>query len=291
MGITAKYGVWDNATYPWDDQTTAGVWGSVVTEIDAWITAISGNTSITTNGMLPIKRRDTASSTDSGVTNGFVYEFPDTSIGLDALGPTYPHLMFYGTQTSLKGAVTDEYGDNTSNDGYGTYNQSPGHYTVVTGLGDAGYSNQAIVVYNDVDGEEFLGVAIKNGVSDSDGNSFIVFKDKSNRWCFSVKSSGFAYDNYMDYWTGQTGPYDTDPTLKGGSSSLLGPMYLSVTNINGAAGKPGFDGIGQGQWYPASDKLYAARSTSASWGEFRAAGTGEQYMSFGYSGAAVLIPV
>lgn len=291
MGITAKYGAWDNATYPWDDQTSAGVMGSIVTEIDAWITAIGSNVSITTNGMLPVKQRDPASSTNSGTTNGFVYEFPDTSIGLNALGSTYPHLMFYGTQTSLTAAVTDEYGDDTSNNGYGTYGSTSGHYSLITGSGDAGYNNQAIVIYNDVNGEEFLCVAIKHGAGVSDENTFVVFKDKSNRWCFSVRNIGFAYDNYMDYWTGGVGPYDTDPTMGGGNTSLIGPMYLSVSTITGAAGKPGYDGIGQGMWYPASDKLYAARGTTARWGEFRTAETGEQYMSLGYLGSAVLIPV
>ena len=109
-------------------------------------------------------------------------------------------------------------------------------------------------------------------------------------WCFAVRKICFASDNYMDYWTGGVCLYDTVPTAKGGSVSILGPLYLSVSTITGAASKSGYDGIGQGVWYPASDKLYWGRGGSARWGEYRAAETGEQYMSFGYNAAAVLIP-
>lgn len=291
MGVVAKYGVWDNATYPWENQTSAGLVGSIATEIDTWITAITSNASIVANGQLPVKKRDQSSSTNTGTTNGFVYEFPDTSIGLNKDGPTYPTLMFYGTQTSLNAAVTDEYGDTTGNNGYGTYNQASGHYSLTAAAGDAGYSNQAIIVHNDVDGEEFLGVAIKQGTGVSDENSFTVFKDKSNHWCFHVRGIGFAYDNQMGYWTGQVGSYDTDPVIDGGSSNIVSTGFVRTNTITGAAARPGYNGIGQSLWFPKSDKVMAGRSTSGRWGDFKNLGTGEQYLSLGYNSFGFLIPV
>ena len=291
MGITAKYGVWDNTTYPWTDQTSAGVMGSIVTEIDAWITAISSNASIIANGQLPVKKRDPASSTNSGTTNGFAYEFPDTVIGTGKTGATYPTLMFYGTQTSLIGGISDQYGDNTSNNGYGTYNAGTGHYSDVSGTGDTGYSNQAIVVYGDVDEEEFLGVAIKHGAGTSDEMSFTVFKDQSNHWCFQVRGTGFGYDNQLDYWTGEVGSYDTDPVIQGGGVNVVGAGFIATTGIAGASSKPGYNGVGQSQWFPKSNKVMGGRGTSGRWGDFKNLGTGEQYISLGFNSFGFLIPV
>lgn len=291
MAIVAKYGVWSNASFPWTDQTSNGLWGSIRAEVDAWITAISGNASIIANGQLPVKVKDETSSTNSGTTNGFVYEFPDTVIGTGKTGPTYPNLMFYGTQTSLTGAITDEYTNDTSNNGYGSYNQQPGHYTAIAGGGGTGYDNQAVIVYGDVDEEEFLGVAIKIGTGGSDENSFAVFKDQSNHWCFQVRGSGFAYDNQLDFWTGVVGPYDTDPIIQGGNVTSVGGGFLGNANIPGAASKPGYNGVGQRAWFPKSNKVMAGRSTSARWGDFRNLGNGEQYLSLGYNSFGFLIPV
>ena len=291
MTIVAKYGVWDNASYPWTDQTVDGLMGSIVTEIDAWITAISSNAGIIANGQLPVKIKDQSSSTNAGVTNGFVYEFPDTGIGVNKTGPSHPHLMFFGTQTSLWGNATDQYTNNTGNNGYGSYTQSPGHYTDVNGAGDTGYSNQAIIVHNDVDEEEFLGVAIKHGAGTSDENSFVVFKDISNHWCFQIRGQGFCYDNQLDYWTGEVGPYDTDPINQGGGTNTVGTGFLATTNIGGAATKPGYNGVGQSQWFPKSNKVMAGRSTSGRWGDFKNLGNGEQYLSLGYNTFGFLIPV
>lgn len=291
MAIVAKYGVWDNATYPWTDQTSAGLMGSIITEIDAWITAISSNASIVANGQLPVKVKDQTSSTNAGVTNGFVYEFPDTGIGTGKTGSSYPHLMFFGTQTSLWSVCGDQYTDTTSSNGYGTYSQNPGHYADINAPGDTGYSNQAIIVYGDVDEEEFLGVAVKIGTGTSDENSFTVFKDQSNHWCFQVRSQGFAFDNQLDYWTGEVGPYDTDPIIQGGSVNSVGGGFLGNANIAGAASKPGYNGVGQRQWFPKSNKVMAGRGTSGRWGDFRNLGTGEQYLGLGYNSFGFLIPV
>ena len=58
MAIVVRQGIWDNAVYPWTDTTSAGMMGSIVTEIDTWISAISSNASIVANGQLPVKVRE-----------------------------------------------------------------------------------------------------------------------------------------------------------------------------------------------------------------------------------------
>lgn len=288
MAVVAKYGAWDNATYPWEDQTSAGMMGSIVTEIDAWITAISSNASIVANGMLPVKRRDPSSSTNSGVTNGFVYEFPDTSIGLNADGPTYPHLMLFGTQTNINTYITDEYANDTSNNGYGNYGSSPGHYTSYPTVGDTGYNNQAIVITETTDGEEFLAVGIQHGAFYADNTHMVVFKDQDGHWCFTTYYYGFAYDNYMGFWTGSNGPYDNDPVTRR-STTLIYGASIECT-ITGSSTRAGYDGIGQVAWFPKSSKILSGLGTSARFGQYRAYTTGEQYLAIGNSSFGFIIP-
>lgn len=293
MAVVAKHGIWDNASFPWTNQTSAGLMGSIITEIDAWITAISGNASIIANGQVPVKKRDQNSSTDGGVNNGFVYEFPDTSIGLNNDGPTYPTLLIYGTETFLNLKMTDEYGDNTSNGGYGSAGQSTGHVVSETSSGAAGYNNEAIVVTETTDGEEFLAVCIKMSSVNSQNGAFLVAKDMDGRWFFDLKGTGFAYDNLMGYWTAAGGPYDTDPLgTVIATSNIYRPYIMGTSSLTGAVSRPGYNGEGQAYWIPKSPKIMTGRTTTSTFGEYRALANGtEQVLGLGYIAPAIIIPV
>lgn len=291
MAIVKRQGIWTDASYPWTDQTSAGMMGSIVAEFDAWVSAISGNASIVANGQLPVKLRDPSSSTDGGVTNGFVYEFPDTSIGLDADGPTYPTLMAYGTETSLKFVSSDEYADDASNGGFGDGDNTPGHRVGVTVGGDAGYDRQAIVFYDDTDGEEFFVVGVKVGTSTSENSGLGAFKDTDGHWVLVTGGFALAYDNVLGYWTGSTGPYDTDPVMDQ-NTSWLGPLVFRVNISAGSISRPGFDNKIQGKWYPANGALHSGLNSLAKLGNYvLTEGGTEAIVMTGYASIAVRVPV
>lgn len=289
MAVVSKYGVWDNATYPWTDQTSAGAMGSIVTEIDAWISAISTNASIVANGQLPVKVRDPNSSTNSGVKNGFGYEFPDTTIGQNAYGPTWPTIVMSGTATTVVVEMGDQFVDSTANNGYGDFSSNIGHASLVTRAGDNGYSIQAIVAYDTTDGQEFIAVGIKMGSGTLDEMSFSVFKDTSGHWCFSAVEEAFCYDIFLNYWTGEVGPYDTDPTMR--VSDVWKPLSLSVASVVGAVAVPGYDSGVQASWYPANAAIYSRSSSTSPFGSYADATTGKQILSLSRNGLAVLIDV
>jgi hypothetical protein len=289
MAVVSKYGVWDNATYPWTDQTSAGVMGSIVSEIDGWISAISTNASIVANGQLPVKIRDPNSSTNAGVTNGFVYEFPDTTIGQGALGPTWPTFKFQGTATATSIQVGDQYLDTTANNGYGDFSSATGHYSSVAYAGDAGYSVQAIIAYDIIDGQEFFAVGMKMGTGTSDEISFGFFKDTSGHWCFCTMEEAFCYDTVLNYWTGEFGPYDTDPVMA--ITSTWDPLYVWASVSTGAATFPGYENSLQGFWYSANSAMYSGRHTSSKFGSYSDVESGKQILTLSYSGLAVLINV
>ena len=291
MAVVAKHGVWDNSVYPWTDQTADGVIGSIVTEIDAWISAISSNPSIVANGMVPVKLKG-PEDTDGGGTNGFVYEFPDTTIGLNKDGPTWPTLMLYGSDTNVTLAMTDEYTDSSSNGGLGSAGQTPGHRSVTSNTATAGFNNEVIICTETTDGEEFLAVGIRLGTSNTYVTNFLVARDQDDHWLFTVKSMGFAYDSIMGFWTGASGPYDNDPgTSNYASTNAYRPFLMGCTSPSGASNRPGYNGTGQGMWTPKSEKVWLAKGSSAVFGEFvPIPGTTEQVMDLGNSGPAIIIP-
>lgn len=293
MAVVAKHGVWDNATYPYSDTTANGFLGSICAEMDAWITAISANPSITTNGMLPVKIHGPSSSTNSGTNNGFVYQFPDTSIGLNKDGPSYPHFMHYGIETSRNIWVTDEYLDDGSNFGFGARNSNPGHFSGATCTGDTGFNNEVVVATETTDGEEFFACGVLAGNGTNDSHSFTIFKDTDNHWCFAIREAGFAYDTIQGYWTGTTGPYDTDPSsVIPASSSAFLPFLVQCANVAGAINRPGFTGEGQGTWIPKSSKIYCGRSTSGRFADYVTLQNGtETLLCLAYYGTSIIIPV
>ena len=291
MAIVKKQGIWTDSVYPWTDTTSAGLMGSIVTEIDAWITAISSNASIVANGQLPVKVREPSDSTNSGTRNGFVYEFPDTTIGVGADGPTYPHLMVHGTQTSLVAESGDEFEDDTQNNGFGDMGSTPGHSSSFTGSGSSGYDNQAIIFYDDTDGQEFFVGGIQLGSSTSNSVSFGAVKDLDGRWMLMTGDRGFSYDNILEYWTGANGPYDTDPSLDD-TAGALKSLNLLVAASTGANARPNFDYELQGRWYAANPVLYTALASQGGLGNYvLVSGGTEAIVQTGYNGFAVRVPV
>lgn len=291
MAVVIKQGIWDNATYPWTDQASAGFMGSIVAEIDAWITAISSNASIVANGQLPVKVREPSDSTNSGTRNGFGYEFPDTTIGLNADGPTYPTLLIHGTETSLTTEVGDEFEDDTQNDGFGDLGLTPGHYSLTSVPGTSGTNREAIVAYDTTDEQEFIAVGFKLGTTNTRSGGFAVFKDTDGHWCFVVRDIGFSYDTHQGYWTGQNGPYDIDPEPIE-YSSIYAPFVLKTTDYYGSQSRAGFDSIIQQYWYPANPALYSGRGASDDFGNFsRINSDTEAIVSLGYNTAAVRVTI
>ena len=241
-------------------------------------------------GQLPVKKREPTDSTNGGTNNGFAYEFPDTSIGLNADGPTYPTLIVHGTETSLKTECSDEYVDSTTNSGFGDAGSTPGHLATLSTNGDTGYDRQAIVFYDNTDGEEFFLCGVKIG-GGNDQVGFGVFKDTDGHWVILMGSVAIAYDKVLNYWTAATGPYDTDPILES-YTSHFDPLAVRVSVSSGAITKPGFDQQVQGRWYAANSALYSGLGASGIFGNYvLIEGGTEAIVITGRSSAAVRVPV
>ena len=129
MAPVVKYQLWDNAAYPWTDQTPDGMMGSIVAQIDAWAAIVNTNSSIVADGMSISKVRDPNSSTNGGTRNGFVYKFVDGKANLWPGAGTDLHVGMHGTETQLYVEAGDEYEDDTQNNGFGDWGSTPGHYT------------------------------------------------------------------------------------------------------------------------------------------------------------------
>ena len=164
--------------------------------------------------------------------------------------------MFQGTETSLTVEVGDQFEDDTQNDGFGDLGATPGHYIVRTFSGDSGYNREVIVAYDTTDEQEFLAVGLKFGSSVNDQSGFTVFKDTDGRWCFNAGALGFSYDNVLNYWTGTSGPYDTDPSVDYINNGYL-PFQMSSSIANGSTGHPNYAGEIQVRWKAANPALYA----------------------------------
>lgn len=265
--------------------------GSVMAQMDGWIASIGVNPTIIANGQLPVKVRQPSDSTNGGVTNGFGYRFPDTTIGLNADGPDYPHLIIHGTETSLVLEVGDEYEDDTQNGGFGNMAATPGHYSLQSMAGDAGFNNEAIVAYDTTNGQEFFGAGFRTGNAASKSGAFVVFKDTDGHWCFMVEFVAFAYDTILNYWVGFNGPYDTDPAQVYTTSGYY-PLTIRAGTIQGVGGKSGYDGSLQSFWYANNPALYSGRYSTDQFGDFtRINNDTEAVISLGYTSSAVRVTI
>ena len=195
VAIKSYYQAFPDAVIPWNDVSAGGVWGSIITIIDQWISDISGNASIVANGMVPIKVRDQLSSTD-GARFGFVYQFPDTRVPDPA---TYgvPLTLFYnGQETSFSSYVTSNWRDNTSNSGYGSYNSGSGNYSGASVGGTSGADREVLIFTEDEDEKEFIAVSLKFGVSSSNTATFLISKDTNGYWFGMTRGYGLCLERY-----------------------------------------------------------------------------------------------
>lgn len=265
--------------------------GSIVAEIDAWITAISSNASLIANGAVPVKVREPSDSTNSGVTNGFGYQFPDTSVS--GFGPTDVTLIVYGPETDLNMEVGDEFIDTTANDGFGDMGSTFGEREFEDFAGNAAFDREAIVIYDDTDGQEFLVVGFKLGTGTSDSGGFCVFKDQDNHWCILMRLQGFAYDNVLGFWTGNPslGNYGTSPSALTNTSYSFPPLIVRATDFFDTLNVPGYDQRAQGYWRPANAALYSGRGSTSKLGNYLILSSSNEVMvESGASSVAVKLP-
>lgn len=287
VAVVASYQVFDDATLPWSDQSTSGPIGSIVGLIDTWVATISTNASIIASGMAPVKVKDQNSSTNSGTNNGFVYSFPSSVISVP-VGTTQPHLGLYGTETSVTVAACNEYTDNTSNFGYGTFGNTPGYYTATTFIGDSGYDKQVLVAYDVEDGKEFIAIGINHGSGTADSGGIFAGVDTDGNWVITCNELGFAYDTIRDSWTSSVGPEDTDPELAIVSNGWE-EFNLIAKSPNGIISGV----LTQASWRTANRNVFSGRDTSGRFGYYVPVsqnGISGQLISFGYETVGILCP-
>ena len=75
-----------------------------------------------------------------------------------------------------------------------------------------GYDNEVMLAYDTEDGKEFLSVGVKIGNSSSQSFRMMSLGILTGIGC-SAAGNFTAYDKEYNYYTGSTGPYDTDPVL------------------------------------------------------------------------------
>ena len=157
--------------------------------------------------------------------------------------------------------------------------------------GDAGYDRQAVVFYDATDGQEFFFCGVKLGTGSFDNGGFGAFKDTDGHWAIVTGPYGIAYDTVLNYWTGSTGPYDTDPVIDS-TTTLLRPLMLRANISVGANNRAGFDNQIQSRWYPSNPALYSGLGTSGKMGNFvLIEGGTEAVIIAGYNSVAVRVPV
>lgn len=287
VAVVASYQAFDNATLPWSDQTTSGPIGATVAIIDTWIAAISTNPSIIANGMAPTKIKDQNSSTNSGGTNGFVYSFPSSVVGVPA-GATQPHLGLYGTETSINVKACNEYTDDATSSGYGSFANAPGHLSSTSFTGDSGYDKQILIAYDTTDGEEFIAVGIRAGAAATDSGGIFAGVDTSGNWVMTVNELGLAYDTIRSDWTGSAGPEDTDPELAVVTSGWEQFCLRANAPWGITSGV-----LTQADWRAANSNVFSGRDTSASFGGYitiNEGGLSGQLIAFGYETIGILCP-
>ena len=140
-----KYKFWDSASYDGLGTTSGDYFPSLETELDAWITAISGNASMT--GYLPVKQKGVAGSTNANQI-GFTISCPH------ATGTT---ISVQAHTTSATGrAIRLGYGwtDSGSNGGYGTLGTQL--WADSCSWDSTGYDQGILLAYDTTDEKEFF---------------------------------------------------------------------------------------------------------------------------------------
>jgi hypothetical protein len=140
-----KYKFWDSTTANGLGTSANDFWPALEAELDAWISAISGNASLT--GSVPIKLKGTADSTNANYL-GFVVELPHST------DPSMYVQSYCSSSVTMTQRVGETYSDNGTQGGYGAISgvsdTESGSWTA-TGI-DLGI----FLAYDTTDGEEFF---------------------------------------------------------------------------------------------------------------------------------------
>lgn len=140
-----KYKFWDSTIANGLGTSANDFWPALETELDAWLSAISGNASL--SGAAPTKLKGTADSTNANYL-GLVVELPHST------DPSMYVQSYCSSSTAMIQRVGETYSDNGSNGGYGTISgvsDTEGSSWSATGI-DLGI----FLAYDTTDGEEFF---------------------------------------------------------------------------------------------------------------------------------------
>ena len=141
-----KYKFWDGASVSMHGGTSDDYWPALEAELDSWITAISGNASMT--GQTPIKQKGYADSTATSTHRGFGLELPH---------PTHPSHYFASysySATARRRYQASTWTDDGGDGGYGSFSGTTNN-EAGTFSGD-GNDTGIFLAYDTTDGEEFF---------------------------------------------------------------------------------------------------------------------------------------
>ena len=141
-----KYKFWDSTIMAGLGTSANDFWPALEAELDAWITAISGNASLSGGGV-PVKQKGYADSTNANYL-GFVVELPHPT------NPSVYYASFCTSSTALQQRVAETWTDSGGFGGYGAFSGVNG---VKTGTWAAtGIDTGIFLAYDTTDGEEFF---------------------------------------------------------------------------------------------------------------------------------------
>lgn len=140
-----KYKFWDSATANGLGTSANDFWPALEAELDAWISAISSNASL--SGAVPTKLKGVADSTNANFL-GFVVELPHST------DPSIYARSYCSSASGIVQSVGQTFVDNGSSGGYGAMSgvaDTEGSTWSATGI-DLGI----FLAYDTTDGEEFF---------------------------------------------------------------------------------------------------------------------------------------
>lgn len=140
-----KYKFWDSTTANGLGTSANDFWPALEAELDAWLSAISGNASLA--GAVPTKLKGTADSTNASYI-GFVVELPHTT------DPSIYVGSFAISAAAINQKASSTWTDSGSNGGYGTFGGTVDQET--SNWSATGIDLGIFIAYDTTDGEEFF---------------------------------------------------------------------------------------------------------------------------------------
>lgn len=256
-----KYKAWSAV-----DSNTLGTavgdfWPALEAELDAWITAISGNASMT--GYLPIKKKGYADSTTANYM-GFTVELPH---------PTNPSIYMgsYSTSTTSRTRKhASTWTDNSSEGGYGGFGGTVD--TETTGWTVTGRANGIFLAYDTTDTQEFFTAGYWDEAGTSVQDNIVLFaRGTDGTWGSFFNDSN---TNHILWYSGKSG-------------SVVSTSVETTAYYNIFASKFGDTGIGGGARFASANPRLLSPSSSAT-GAYFADGGYSAYVT-AYFGPIVLL--